>query len=103
MDQWLSFQISRLFEEAEEFNTAIEFPFTADDVQAIYTLKFGDDESGDGLWFRLRDGRMFNGLGQPDKAPPLVSNGLTMPRKQLTLPPWSWTPCKQGGTAKNRF
>jgi hypothetical protein len=69
MDEWLSFQISSLVEIAEELNTAIAFPFTADDVQTIYTLKFGDDEAGDGLWFRLKDGRMFNGLGQPDKSP----------------------------------
>jgi hypothetical protein len=92
MDEWLSFQISCLAEDAGESKTPITFPFAADDVETIYTLKFGDDgddEAGDGLWFRLKDGRMFNGLGKPDKTPSPVLNGLTMPRKQVMLPPWS--------------
>jgi hypothetical protein len=73
MEEWLSFVISSLVEEAGEIGTPISFPFTADAVAAVYTLRFHEEENdgmnGDGLWFRLTDGRMFDGLGQPDRAP----------------------------------
>ena len=39
------------------------FPFEAGDVAATYTDK---RETGDGLWFALRDGRVFRGDGEPD-------------------------------------
>lgn len=39
------------------------FPFEASDVVATYTYKKNE---GDGLWFALSDGRVFNRNGEPD-------------------------------------
>src|SRR5262245_58134979 len=43
------------------------FPFRAEDVVAIYTRQ---REAGDGLWFRLADGRVFSAAGEPDSINP---------------------------------
>jgi len=38
------------------------FPFQPTDVEGIHTHKTDD---GDGVWFRLKDGRVFTKYGQP--------------------------------------
>jgi hypothetical protein len=43
------------------------FPFTAADVETVYTHKTG---VGKGLWFGLIDGRVFNDDGEPDSNDP---------------------------------
>jgi hypothetical protein len=43
------------------------FSFNAQDVEGIYTQKLG---VGDGLWFRLKDGRVFDSRGQPSDSDP---------------------------------
>ncbi|HUQ94171.1 MAG TPA: hypothetical protein VM120_20990 [Bryobacteraceae bacterium] len=43
------------------------FPFLPDDVEGIYTQKTGE---GFGVWFRLKDGRIFDSRGQPSEPDP---------------------------------
>jgi len=38
------------------------FPFQPTDVEGIHTHK---TDEGDGVWFRLKDGRVFTKYGQP--------------------------------------
>ena len=42
------------------------FSFAAGDVAVLYTTR--QDEPG--LWFRLKDGRIFSGTGEPDTTDP---------------------------------
>ncbi len=44
-----------------------DFRFDPGDVVAVYTQK-GDD--GPGLWFGLKDGRVFRSTGEPDSSDP---------------------------------
>jgi len=41
------------------------FGFTPQDVEGIYTYK---DVEGKGVWFRLKDGRVFDKYGKPSSA-----------------------------------
>ena len=41
------------------------FGFLPQDVEGIHTHKEGE---GEGLWFRLKDGRVFSKYGQPSSA-----------------------------------
>lgn len=43
------------------------FCFTAGDVAAIYRHK---KDEGPGVWFRLKDGRIYNRHGEPEPADP---------------------------------
>jgi hypothetical protein len=45
------------------------FPFPPSDVAGIHTYKRG---SGDGVWFRLRDGRVFSRFGEVADADPAL-------------------------------
>jgi len=49
------------------------FPFTAVEVTAIHTAQHG----AAGIWFRLEDGRVFNGSGEPDISDPAAYGELT--------------------------
>ena len=64
MEPWISFAIERAREEADECGKNITFSFGAQDVERVYTLKCHPDESGDGLWFQLKGGKIFNCLGE---------------------------------------
>jgi len=68
MQQWLRFTLDMARERADEEGRTIEFSFTADQVQRLYTLKNHPAEFGDGLWFQVKNGRIFNCTGQQDKA-----------------------------------
>lgn len=45
------------------------FPFEAADVETVYTHKH---EAGQGLWFGLIDGRVFNSYGEQDSSEPVL-------------------------------
>ena len=48
------------FDNAEEEGEIIDLPFSPADVECIHTHKTGH---GDGIYFRLNDGRVFNSYG----------------------------------------
>lgn len=50
-----------------DINTAKTFGFSANDVEGIHTHKIG---VGDGVWYRLKDGRVFNNYGEPSEEDP---------------------------------
>jgi hypothetical protein len=45
------------------------FGFLPQDVEGIHTRKEGE---GEGLWFRLKDGRVFSNHGKPSSANPAL-------------------------------
>jgi hypothetical protein len=47
--------------EPGEYDTATFFGFSPEDVDGIHTHKIG---VGDGVWYRLKDGRVFNAYGE---------------------------------------
>src|ERR1700674_749868 len=51
---------------AEEF-----YGFTSADVDIVYIHKHGE---GEGAWFRLKDGRVFDSLANPDDPDPAFYN-----------------------------
>ena len=54
-------------EDADERGKTIAFPFTAHQVVRVYCFKEHPDFYGDGLWFQLADGAIFNCLGEREK------------------------------------
>lgn len=57
------------FEPGEDADPSAYFPFSPADVAAIHTCKRG---TGNGLWFRLRDGRVFDKVGLPAENDPAL-------------------------------
>jgi hypothetical protein len=51
--------------EGEPVNIKQFFGFAPQDVEGIHTHK---TDEGDGVWFRLKDGRVFNRFGKPAAA-----------------------------------
>ena len=57
------------FVPGSDFNPSDYYKFTPTDVAAIHNHKRG---TGAGLWFRLRDGRVFDRTGAADERDPLL-------------------------------
>lgn len=65
-------QIRHIMEQArqnafEEGEAPPDFPFEPGDVDCIHAHKIG---TGDGVWYRLRDGRVFNSYGESSDSDP---------------------------------
>lgn len=52
------------------------FPFFSVEVQEVHHHKIGE---GRGLWFRLRDGRVFNDRGRITDSDPLLYDRRSLP------------------------
>ena len=63
-EEWLSFAIGSAAEDADEHGITISFPFTASEVVRVYTFVSHPAYDGDGLWFQIKGGKIFNCLGQ---------------------------------------
>lgn len=55
-------------EESAAMNAERFFGFSAADVAGIHTHKTG---FGDGVWYRLKDGRVFNNYAEPSEPNPV--------------------------------
>ena len=59
---------------------APHFPFLPSEVSTIHTHK---DGIGDGVWFRLADGRVFNRFAEEqDRRPTLYDRGIVVGRER---------------------
>jgi hypothetical protein len=56
--------VEKLMRTAGRISGTDAFPFNADEVNGIHTFKHGE---GYGVWFHLKDGRVFNSAGQPSE------------------------------------
>jgi hypothetical protein len=64
-------------ERAFEEGMAVTFPFYASDVEALHTCSH---KHGRGVYFRLRDGRVFSALGaELDPNPACYDSGAALP------------------------
>jgi len=63
LQQMVNFSIERAWEHAGEHGSIINIPFESNQIKKIYTLKYHTDEAGDGLWFELKNGAVYNLLG----------------------------------------
>jgi hypothetical protein len=62
--EWLSGIVSFAAEDADERQHKILYPFDLNDVDCIYTLAFfNDGTGGDGIWFRLKNGTIYDIMG----------------------------------------
>jgi hypothetical protein len=66
-EDWLGCAIGFAAEEADERGIAISFPFTASEVVRVYTRISHPAHDGDGLWFQIKGGKIFNCLGQRER------------------------------------
>lgn len=51
------------------YTCEIVFGFTPDQIEGVHTHKIG---VGDGVWFRLKDGRVITGSGEEDDSDPAL-------------------------------
>jgi len=66
-EEFISFALDRAREDADERGKTIEFLFTAEQVARVYTRKTHRDHDGDGLWFQIKTGPIFNCLGERER------------------------------------
>ena len=57
------------FVPGADFDPSAYYDFAPADVAAIYTRK---RDAGNGLWFRLHDGRVFDKTGEPAESDPAL-------------------------------
>jgi len=62
-EECLNFSIASAVETADRMQVAIAYPFELADVERVYTLAYYDGGGGDGIWFRLRNGAVFDIMG----------------------------------------
>jgi hypothetical protein len=66
-EQFISFTLDLAREDADERGKTIEFLFTATQVARVYTRKTHPAHDGDGLWFQIKTGPIFNCLGERER------------------------------------
>lgn len=62
-EEWLNFTIAAAADTADEMQWVIAYPFALADVERVYTLAYYDGGGGDGVWFRLRNGALYDIMG----------------------------------------
>ena len=61
--------MDQAYQNGEEMGEPVVLPFATKDVERLHTHMKG---RGDGIWFRLKDGRVFDSYGDETPADPAL-------------------------------